>query len=110
MHSFKASIYGCPESISERLEMSAGVMKSLADIEMVMNQSQESRLVTLKVIARNLEAWFIMTKELKAIYHVMGMLQCQGQNYFGECWVPTEEIGTVQGVLKKATVHRLSAC
>ena len=54
-----------------------------------------------------METWDVMTKELKAIYHTMGMLQWQGQNYFGECWIPTADIGAVQAVLKNATVRIL---
>ena len=35
INSFKASIYNIPESAHERLEMATGIMKSLADIELV---------------------------------------------------------------------------
>ena len=35
----------------------------------------------------------------------MNMFNSDGQNYIAECWLPVDQLGTVQGIIEQATVR-----
>lgn len=100
---FKATLYPVPESLDERTEMSRGIMSRMQDLDTVLVKSHEQRHRILSTIAQNLNTWMVKVLKIKAIYYTMNMFHGEGKNFIAECWLPTDEIGTIQTVLHNAS-------
>ncbi|CAG9559803.1 unnamed protein product [Danaus chrysippus] len=105
---FHASLYPCPPSNTERLDMVKGVRTRLEDLNMVLNQTQDHRQRVLVSVAKELGSWSIMVRKMKAIYHTLNLFNMDVTNkcLIGECWVPTADLPNVQ----KALVDGSNAC
>lgn len=102
---FKASLYPCPETVSERQEMAVGVMTRIEDVQIVLNQTQDHRHRLLQTIASNINAWMIKVKKIKAIYHTMNMfnIDVTEKCLIAECWAPVIDLDRIQTALKRGT-------
>lgn len=98
---FRASIYQCPDTTEERIEMVKGVRTRLADLSMVLNQTKDLKHRLLTGIATDLQSWLIMVKKMKAIYHTLNMFNLDVTNkcFIGECWVPRPDLQKVKEIL-----------
>ena len=103
---FKATIYPCPETASERREMALGVMTRLEELKTVLDQSLNLRKSLLTNAAQNLKSWFCRVRKMKAIYHTMNMfnLEVNQKCLIAECWAPVNELTRIKLALDKGTV------
>ena len=103
---FKATIYPCPETASERREMGLGVMTRLEELKTVLDQSLNLRKSLLKNAAQNLKTWFCRVRKMKAIYHTMNFfnLEVNQKCLIAECWAPVGELTRIKLALDKGTV------
>lgn len=102
---FKATIYPCPETASERREMGLGVMTRLEELKTVLDQSLNLRKSLLKNAAQNLKTWFCRVRKMKAIYHTMNLfnLEVNQKCLIAECWAPVSELTRIKLALDKGT-------
>ncbi|XP_046963367.1 V-type proton ATPase 116 kDa subunit a 1 [Vanessa cardui] len=105
---FHASLYPCPPSNAERLDMVKGVRTRLEDLNMVLNQTRDHRQRVLVSVAKELGSWSIMVRKMKAIYHTLNLfnMDVTKKCLIGECWVPTADLPNVQ----KALADGSNAC
>jgi len=102
---FKATVYPCPETASERREMGLGVMTRLEELKTVLDQSLNLRKTLLKNSAQNLKTWFCRVRKMKAIYHTMNLfnLEVNQKCLIAECWAPVNELTRIKLALDKGT-------
>ncbi|XP_033214483.1 V-type proton ATPase 116 kDa subunit a isoform X2 [Belonocnema kinseyi] len=102
---FHASLYPCPNTNSERLEMVKGVRTRLEDLNLVLNQTQDHRQRVLHNVAKELPNWSIMVRKMKAIYHTMNLfnMDVSKKCLIGECWVPVADLAIVQNCLTEGS-------
>lgn len=102
---FKATVYPCPETASERREMGLGVMTRLEELKTVLDQSLNLRKSLLKNSAQNLKTWFCRVRKMKAIYHTMNLfnLEVNQKCLIAECWAPVNELTRIKLALDKGT-------
>ncbi|XP_060525771.1 V-type proton ATPase 116 kDa subunit a 1 isoform X2 [Cylas formicarius] len=105
---FHASLYPCPSTQQERVEMLQGVRTRLEDLTMVLNQTEDHRQRVLVNVAKELQNWSVMVWKMKAIYHTLNLfnMDVTKKCFIGECWVPCDDIPNVQ----KALADGSSAC
>ena len=72
---FHASVYQCPGSSGERKEMMDGVNTRLSDLYTVLTQTTEQRHRLLLSAASSLRASYIKIRKMKAVYHVLNMVE-----------------------------------
>lgn len=98
---FRATVYQCPEKQSERGEMAAGVVNRIADLNTVLNQTEELRRQTLLSASENLRLWLIKAKKLKAIFHTLNSfnIDITAKFLIGECWVPLSHWDSIEMAL-----------
>ncbi|XP_043282557.1 V-type proton ATPase 116 kDa subunit a1 isoform X2 [Venturia canescens] len=102
---FHASLYPCPNSHAERLDMVKGVRTRLEDLNLVLNQTQDHRQRVLHNVAKELPNWSIMVRKMKAIYHTMNLfnMDVSKKCLIGECWVPMADLAIVQSCLTEGS-------
>ncbi|XP_058791163.1 V-type proton ATPase 116 kDa subunit a1 isoform X2 [Phymastichus coffea] len=102
---FHASLYPCPNSHSERMEMLKGVRTRLEDLNLVLNQTHDHRQRVLHSVAKELPNWTIMVRKMKAIYHTMNLfnMDVSKKCLIGECWVPMSDLTVVQHCLTEGS-------
>ncbi|KAH0818275.1 hypothetical protein GEV33_004516 [Tenebrio molitor] len=107
---FRASLYSCPSSPTERKKLLESVCRRLDDIKLVINQTYSYRQNFLIQVANELRYWNTMVSKIKAIYHVLNFLNMDvtGKCFIAECWVPVRNIPMVKKAL--ADGSRASGC
>ncbi|KAK3106642.1 hypothetical protein FSP39_024341 [Pinctada imbricata] len=102
---FRATLYPCPETPSERREMAIGVMTRIEDLNTVLGQTQDHRHRVLVAAARNIKIWFIKVRKIKAIYHTLNMfnLDVTQKCLIAECWCPVDDLDRIQQALRRGT-------
>uniref|UniRef100_A0A914BYS9 V-type proton ATPase subunit a n=1 Tax=Acrobeloides nanus TaxID=290746 RepID=A0A914BYS9_9BILA len=98
-------IQNCPEAPAERNELLISVTNRLEDMRTVIGKTLEHRERVLNAASLNMKSWEIQVLKLKAIFHTLNLfnLDVTQKCLIAECWVPTNEIGTVQSALRHAT-------
>ncbi|XP_052069690.1 V-type proton ATPase 116 kDa subunit a 1-like isoform X3 [Mytilus californianus] len=102
---FKATLYPCPENPQERNEMLNGVSTRLEDLKTVLNQTKDHRNRVLVGVQKEITAWIIKVKKIKAIYHTLNMcnFDLSHNSLIAECWCPVMALEDVQRGLKHGT-------
>ncbi|XP_031788196.1 V-type proton ATPase 116 kDa subunit a isoform X2 [Nasonia vitripennis] len=102
---FHASLYPCPNSHSERMDMLKGVRTRLEDLNLVLNQTHDHRQRVLHSVAKELPIWTVMVRKMKAIYHTMNLfnMDVSKKCLIGECWVPISDLTVVQHCLSEGS-------
>ncbi|XP_049821736.1 V-type proton ATPase 116 kDa subunit a 1-like isoform X2 [Aethina tumida] len=102
---YRATIYPCPENITERREMAVGVMTRIEDLQIVLNQTEDHRRRVLLAAAKNIKIWFIKVRKIKAIYHTLNMfnLDVTQKCLIAECWVPVKDLDKIHLALRRGT-------
>lgn len=102
---FKATLYPCPESASERVEMLNGVSTRLEDLNTVLHQTEDHRKRVLMSAQKEIRPWIIKVKKIKAIYHTLNMcnFDVSHNSLIAECWTPVSGLEEIQSALKHGT-------
>ncbi|KAL7727759.1 hypothetical protein ACLKA6_008091 [Drosophila palustris] len=102
---FHASMYPCPSSHQERMDMIKSVQTRLEDLQIIINQTEDHRSCVLKAVMKQLPNWTAMVKKMKSIYHTLNMFNVDlgSKCLIGECWIPTRELEDVETVLAEAS-------
>ncbi|XP_067928179.1 V-type proton ATPase 116 kDa subunit a 1-like [Watersipora subatra] len=100
---FRATLYPCPESPTERRDMSLGVMTRIEDLNTILGQTNDHRHRVLVLAAKNIQNWFIKVKKIKAIYHTLNMfnLDVTQKCLIAECWCATSDLDKVQNAIRR---------
>lgn len=103
--SFGATIYPCPESENERMDLTGQVNGRLQDLEVVLARSHEHRKQVLSGVATHLQTWKAKVLKEKAIYHTMNMFNYDiGRKcLIAEGWCPQTATDDIQLALRRAT-------
>jgi len=94
---YHAETFNCPTTKAERQELLKNVDTQLRDLTTVLNQTNDHRQRGLTKVAKEIPAWFVMVKKMKAIYHTMNLFNVDVTKkcLIGECWVPTADLSVV---------------
>ncbi|XP_055506321.1 V-type proton ATPase 116 kDa subunit a 4-like [Leucoraja erinacea] len=100
---FRATMYPCPESASERREMAAGVKTRIEDLNTVLNQTESHRRRVLQEAAKNLPNWQVKVKKMKAIYHTLNLcnIDVTQQCLIAETWCPVADMDRIKKALNQ---------
>ncbi|EMP23989.1 hypothetical protein UY3_18932 [Chelonia mydas] len=100
---FRATVYTCPESATERREMSDGVNTRIEDLNAVITQTESHRQRLLCEAAANLWTWGIKVKKIKAIYHILNCcnIDITQQCVIAEIWFPVADSGKIKRALQQ---------
>lgn len=103
---FRATIYNCPDTSSERQDMSLALRNQLEDLAVVLAQSQKHRNRVLSAAARNLELWSSKVYKAKTIYHHLNMFQSDMTHMclVAEGWCPKQDVPEIRQALEVGTV------
>lgn len=104
---FHASMYPCPNEHDEREDMIRGLRIRIEDLKIVLKQTEDQRTCVLVAVSKQLAAWTVMVKKMKAVYHTLNMLSqdVTSKCLIGECWVPTRELAAVQTCLAEGSAE-----
>ncbi|XP_052817361.1 V-type proton ATPase 116 kDa subunit a 1-like isoform X2 [Mya arenaria] len=99
---FRATLYPCPETAQERMDMLRGVTTRLEDLEIVLKQTKDHRYRVLLNAQKEIHNWIIKVKKIKAIYHTLNMCSFEHSrnNLIAECWAPAKVLEEVQAALR----------
>ncbi|KAL5018990.1 hypothetical protein ScPMuIL_004712 [Solemya velum] len=100
---FRATLYPCPETAQERLEMLNGVCTRLEDLKTVLNQTEDHRHRVLLNAQKEIRAWIIKVRKIKAIYNTLNMCSLAQNSIIAECWTPAHVLDQVQTALRYGT-------
>ncbi|CAG2231135.1 ATP6N [Mytilus edulis] len=107
---FKATLYPCPENPQERKEMLNGVSTRLEDLKTVLNQTKDHRNRVLVGVQKEITAWIIKVKKIKAIYHTLNMcnFDLSHNSLIAECWCPVMALeDELSGSTVPCILHRM---
>ncbi|XP_068133441.1 V-type proton ATPase 116 kDa subunit a 4 isoform X2 [Hyperolius riggenbachi] len=99
---FKATVYPCPESASERRDMAADVNVRIEDLNSVITQTESHRQRVLLEAAKNLGSWNVKVKKMKAVYHVLNLcnIDVTQQCVIAEIWCPVPDKERIKKALQ----------
>lgn len=102
---FRATLYPCPETPTDRREMAIGVMTRIEDLNTVLAQTQDHRRRVLVAAAKNVRSWFVKVRKIKAIYHTLNLfnLDVTQKCLIAECWCPVADLETIHFALRAGT-------
>ncbi|XP_038653811.1 V-type proton ATPase 116 kDa subunit a1-like isoform X2 [Scyliorhinus canicula] len=107
---FHATVYPCPETLHERMEMSVGVNLRIADIYMVLDQTEKHRKDLLLSAAKDVHKWNVKVKKMKAIYYTLNLcnIDITQKCLIAEIWCPVTDLKKVHYTLTKESVQNSS--
>ncbi|MEE6477917.1 hypothetical protein FKM82_011669 [Ascaphus truei] len=90
---FRATVYPCPESSSERRDMVADVNTRIEDLNTVLTQTESHRQRMLLEAAQSLCSWGIKVKKMKAVFHMLNLcnIDVTQQCVIAEIWCPVAD-------------------
>ncbi|XP_064472300.1 V-type proton ATPase 116 kDa subunit a 1-like isoform X3 [Ornithodoros turicata] len=102
---FRATLYPCPETPTDRREMSIGVMTRIEDLNTVLGQTQDHRHRVLVAAAKNIKNWFVKVRKIKAIYHTLNLLNLDVTQkcLIAECWCAVSDLDKIHLALRRGT-------
>ncbi|CAG2113656.1 unnamed protein product [Medioppia subpectinata] len=108
---FRATLYPCPEDVSDRRIMLDNVSTRIDDLNTVLTQTTEHRHRILLASAKNLKNWFVKVRKMKAIYASMNMFNFDTTQkcLIAECWCPSDRLDAVRHALRIGTDRSGSA-
>ncbi|XP_069484839.1 V-type proton ATPase 116 kDa subunit a 4-like [Ambystoma mexicanum] len=100
---FRATLYACPESATERREMAAGVNTRIEDLNTVITQTESHRQRVMDQASQNLSSWTIKVRKMKAIYHVLNScnIDVTQQCVIAEIWRPATDTERIKKALHR---------
>ncbi|XP_078528289.1 uncharacterized protein LOC144804990 isoform X3 [Lissotriton helveticus] len=99
---FRTRMYACPQHRKERKDMTATLNTQIADINVVLAQTETAFNLVLSQAAEHLRTWCIKVKKMKSVYHILnGCNRDVAQGFsFAEFWTPEADLTSV-----KLTLH-----
>lgn len=75
----------------------------------VLNQTRDHRQRVLVSVAKELHAWSVMVRKMKAIYHTLNSfnMDVTKKCLIGECWVPVKHLTFVRITLAEGSVSHI---
>ncbi|KAI8337465.1 V-type ATPase, V0 complex, 116kDa subunit family [Chlamydoabsidia padenii] len=103
--SMGATLYDIDQSEDVRRDSLLEVTSRIEDLNNVLSNTNQTRRAELITISENLNAWTIMVRKEKAIYHTMNLASYDAGRkcLIAEGWCPTFDIPSVRLSLKEAT-------
>lgn len=103
--SFNATVYPCPETGPQRIDLKDQVQKRLDDLRLILSRTKEHSIRILSKVAANLEYWKEQIVSEKAIYHAMNLFNYDvGRKcLIAEAWVPSDDLEQVREALRRAS-------
>lgn len=103
--SFFANLYPCPDSPSERKNLSEQVKLRLEELKVLLSRGEAQRAQVLGIISLSLNSWFQKVKQEKGIYHTMNKFNYDlGRKcLIAEGWIPAGSIDEVHKRLRLGT-------
>ncbi|XP_067909301.1 V-type proton ATPase 116 kDa subunit a 1-like [Heterodontus francisci] len=104
---FHATVYPCPETLHERMEMSVGVNMRIEDLHMVLDQTEKHRKNLLTSAAKDVYKWNVKVKKMKAIYYTLNLcnIDITQKCLIAEIWCPVTDLKKVHCTLTKEAVR-----
>lgn len=104
---FRATLYPCPERVTDRREMIGGVASRIDDLNTVLSQTTEHRHRVLVAAAKNLKNWMIKVRKIKAIYCILNIcnLDVTRKCMIFECWVPRVDMDRVKQTIERGSLR-----
>uniref|UniRef100_A0A672UQ42 V-type proton ATPase subunit a n=1 Tax=Strigops habroptila TaxID=2489341 RepID=A0A672UQ42_STRHB len=108
---FHATVYPCPESVTERREMLDGVNTRIEDLNTVIAQTKSHCQRLLHEAAENLWSWRIKVKKIKAVYHILNCcnIDISQQCVIAEIWFPVADASRIKRALQQGMERSGSA-
>ena len=102
---FRATLYQCPETATERQEMMAAVNNRIYDLQSVLKTTEDHSITQLTEVAQEIDVWQTKVTKIKAIYHTMNQfnLDVTQRCLIAECWCPVEDLDEIQHALIRGT-------
>lgn len=103
---FRATLYPCPETITERRDVAASIKVRIDDLNTILQRSQTHRNRVLKTVAMNIKCWIKMVLKIKATYVTLNMFDLEPQKRFlvAEGWLPTVFSEELRQAFERGTV------
>lgn len=103
---FHASLYNCPRRHAERDDMLKGVNNRLADLQTVLNQTEDHRKRVLFAIYKDIMTIYFKVVKMKAIYHAMNNFNTDLTNkcLVGEGWTSKRDVETVRECILQGSI------
>ncbi|XP_060681681.1 V-type proton ATPase 116 kDa subunit a 1-like [Hemiscyllium ocellatum] len=104
---FHATVYPCPETLHERMEMSVGVNMQIKDLHMILYQTEKHRKNLLLSAAKDVHKWNVKVKKMKAIYYTLNLcnIDITQKCLIAEIWCPVTDLKKVHSTLTKESVR-----
>jgi V-type H+-transporting ATPase subunit a len=89
--SFNANLYPCPDTTTERKNLSDQVRLRLEELKVLLSRGEAQRAQLLGIIALSLNSWMAKVKQEKGIYHTMNKFNYDlGRRcLIAEGWIPS---------------------
>lgn len=103
---FHAHLYNCPRHHTERDDMLKGVINRLADLQTVLNQTEDHRKRVLFTFFKEIMTLYYQVVKMRSIYHAMNCFNTDLTNkcLVGEAWTSTKDIETVRECILQGSV------
>ncbi|KAI8807208.1 V-type ATPase, V0 complex, 116kDa subunit family, partial [Cladochytrium replicatum] len=103
--SMGATLYPVDSHPEKRREDALAVISRIEDLKHVLDSTRNTRRMELSKVAESIEAWAMMVKKEKAIYHIMNMFNYDQNRkaLIAEGWCPTNSINSITYALRGVT-------
>ncbi|GAA6004553.1 hypothetical protein JCM10207_000931 [Rhodosporidiobolus poonsookiae] len=103
--SMGANLFAIDSSADKREDKLREVTSRIEDLNSVLYNTNQTRRAELLKIAESISAWWGLVRKEKVIFSTLNLWQWdQGRKTLvAEGWVPTRDIGNVQGALRRAS-------
>ncbi|KAJ1558159.1 H(+)-transporting V0 sector ATPase subunit a [Nowakowskiella sp. JEL0078] len=105
--SMGASLYTVDDVGEKRREAALEVISKIEDLKNVLDNTLVSRKAELSKIAETVEAWGVIVKKEKSVYHSMNLFNYDTTRkaLIAEGWCPTNTISIIQQALRNVTTR-----
>ncbi|XP_063374075.1 V-type proton ATPase 116 kDa subunit a 1-like [Cydia amplana] len=102
---FRCDLYPLPPTSSARIKAEKQLITKIEDLSLVLKETKLHRCMVMRTMARSYPTYLLRLRKAKAIYHVMNFftVDITKNCLIGRCWIPTADLGRVQGVLDKCS-------
>lgn len=99
---FHCTLFPCPQSQVDRMDMLQGVNVRLEDLRTVIAETVDHRQRLLSTCAKSIREWYTKVRKIKSIYHCLNMFNFDvtQEAMVAECWIPEYDLPIVHESLK----------
>lgn len=101
---FHTTLYPFPIARVDRQKMAKKLMKRIANLNVVLQQTQAHRQHLLMEAAESLNDWSTKVCKIKAIFHALNKFNANAMKnaMIAECWIPKRHVDEVQSAIRDA--------